>query len=150
MAIEIRRATRDDLPALHRLYDQLESTAANPTMERLTEVFERLARYPDYGVYLAVDDGEPVGTFALCILDTLGDRCAPEGIVEDVVVAPLARGRGIGKQMMAFALESCRAAGCYKMALSSNLARQDAHRFYESLGFERHGYSFLVRIEPDR
>ena len=38
------------------------------------------------------------------------------------------------------------AAGCYKMALSSNLKREAAHRFYDSLGFGRHGYSFL--IEP--
>jgi hypothetical protein len=30
------------------------------------------------------------------------------------------------------------------MALSSNLKRQKAHDFYDSLGFERHGYSFRV------
>ena len=39
----------------------------------------------------------------------------------------------------------CRAAGCYKLTLSSNIARQGAHAFYDSLGFERHGYSFLAR-----
>jgi predicted GNAT family acetyltransferase len=38
-----------------------------------------------------------------------------------------------------------REAGCYKMALSSNVKRAAAHAFYESLGFERHGYSFVIR-----
>jgi len=46
--------------------------------------------------------------------------------------------------MMAHALEECRRAGCYKLALSSKVKRDGAHRFYESLGFERHGYSFAV------
>ena len=46
--------------------------------------------------------------------------------------------------MMRFALDRCRAKGCYKLALSSNAKRERAHAFYESLGFERHGYSFRV------
>ena len=41
-----------------------------------------------------------------------------------------------------------RAKGCYKLVLSSNAKRERAHAFYESLGFERHGYSF--RIESGR
>jgi GNAT superfamily N-acetyltransferase len=47
--------------------------------------------------------------------------------------------------MMEFARSRCREAGCYKMALSSNLERDAAHAFYDTLGFERHGYSFRVR-----
>ena len=50
--------------------------------------------------------------------------------------------RGVGKAMMRFARARCRKAGCYKLALSSNLKRAAAHRFYESLGFEKHGFSF--------
>jgi hypothetical protein len=40
---------------------------------------------------------------------------------------------------MGHACEECRLAGCYKLTLSSGLPREGAHRFYESLGFERHG-----------
>ena len=36
----------------------------------------------------------------------------------------------------------CRSHGCYKMALSSNLRRKDAHQFYEHLGFKQHGVSY--------
>jgi len=42
--------------------------------------------------------------------------------------------------------QACRSAGCYKLALSSNLKRAGAHRFYDSLGFERHGFSFVTRF----
>jgi len=146
MAISIREATRDDLPGLYSLYCDLAFGAPRVTPERLEAVFARLARYPDYRVWLAFDGKRLLGTYALCIIDTLGDRCAPEGIVEDVVVAADARGLGIGRAMMEHAMERCREAGCYKLVLSSNLAREDAHRFYDALGFERHGVSFLVRL----
>ncbi|MFA6957969.1 MAG: GNAT family N-acetyltransferase [Thermoanaerobaculia bacterium] len=146
MAISIREATRDDLSGLYSLYCDLALGAPRVTPERLEAVFARLARYPDYRVWLAFDGDRLLGTYALCIIDTLGDRCAPEGIVEDVVVASDARGLGIGRAMMEHAMERCREAGCYKLVLSSNLTREDAHRFYDALGFERHGVSFVVRL----
>jgi GNAT superfamily N-acetyltransferase len=65
-------------------------------------------------------------------------------IVEDVVVAAEARGQGIGEAMMRFAMQRCAERRCYKLALSSHLRREEAHRFYERLGFTKHGYSFLV------
>jgi GNAT superfamily N-acetyltransferase len=34
------------------------------------------------------------------------------------------------------ALAMARERGCYKLTLTSNKARKDAHRFYERLGFE--------------
>ncbi len=33
--------------------------------------------------------------------------------------------------------------------LSANLIREDAHRFYEAVGFKKHGYSFLVSLSPE-
>jgi GNAT superfamily N-acetyltransferase len=48
--------------------------------------------------------------------------------------------------MVAHAIELCRAKGCYKMALTSNLRRKEAHGFYEHLGFERHGYSYRIEL----
>jgi len=47
--------------------------------------------------------------------------------------------------MMEHARGECRLASCYKMALSSAIGREAAHQFYDALGFERHGYSFLIR-----
>lgn len=56
------------------------------------------------------------------------------------------QGQGIGKQMMEYAMAVCREHDRYKMRLSSNLKREQAHRFYESLGFTRHGYSYLIDL----
>ena len=145
MQILIRDATAADLPALLSLLSQLDvgnDKALPPAAAR--GIFERVRNYPGYRVYVAEAEGRIVGTFALILIDSIAHGGAPHGLVEDVVVAPDLRGRGVGKQMMRFAMERCRDAGCYKMALSSHVSREKTHRFYESLGFEKHGFSFLV------
>lgn len=143
----IRRAGPDDAAALARLYGYLDPTS-RPDPARIAGLLARLERYPDYCVYLAEREGRPVGTYALLVMETLGSRCAPAAVVEDVVVDPEERGRGVGRAMMEDAMRRAVETGCYKLVLSSNERRTDAHAFYEALGFRRHGVSFIV--EPPR
>ena len=144
----VRRATAADIAGVLALYAQpdLDDGKVLP-LDEAVSLFDKFARYPDYTLYVAEQDGEVVGTFALLIMDNLGHLGTPSGIVEDVVVAPARQGHGIGQQMMRFALEHCRQKGCYKLVLSSNAKRERAHAFYESLGFERHGFSFRANLE---
>ena len=65
-------------------------------------------------------------------------------VVESVVVRPDQQGCGIGRKLMEHAHSQGTESGIYKVMLSSNLRRSDAHRFYEHIGFERHGYSFYL------
>lgn len=146
LPIIIKEATEADLSDVLYLYQQaLEDKHVLPIHEAQS-LFARMMSYPKYKVYMAVLDGQAVGTFALLIMDNLGHGGTPSGVVEDVAVLPDCQGKGIGKQMMEYALEKCREAGCYKMALSSNVRRGEAHAFYESLGFRQHGYSFLMEL----
>ena len=143
--LSIRRAGPEDAGALTPLYAVLDP-ASPPEESRVAELLIRLARYPDYAVYLAELDGRLVGTYALLIMDTLGSRCAPAAIVEDVVVEPAEQRKGVGRMMMQDAMRRAAATGCYKLVLSSNERRDAAHAFYESLGFRRHGFSFIVQM----
>jgi GNAT superfamily N-acetyltransferase len=143
--IEIRDAADGDLPAVLRLLAESGIDGGSSfTLDEARVHLARLRSYPGFHLLVAVVDAEIAGTYSLVIVGKLGKRGAPSAIVEDVAVAPARQGRGIGSAMMEHALEACRKAGCYKLALSSNLKREGAHRFYESLGFERHGYSFAV------
>ena len=145
-SLTFREANRQDLPRILDLYARaLDGKAL--TVDDAERLFERIQRYPDYRLHLAETDGRLAGTFALLIMDNLGECGTPSGIIEDVVVEPEYQRRGIGRAMMQHALAICRQKGCYKMMLSSNLRRTGAHAFYESLGFEKHGYSF--RIDPE-
>jgi GNAT superfamily N-acetyltransferase len=145
VGITIREASAADLPAILDLHGQLESDG-KPTLsvDDARKIYDRMQAYPRYTLYVATEDRAIIGTFALLIMDNLAHGGAPSGIVEDVVVSPACQGKGVGKQMMQFAMDRCREAGCYKLALSSHLKRTQAHQFYESLGFEHHGYSYQV------
>ena len=83
-------------------------------------IFERMQRYPDYGLYVTEAKGQVIGTFALLIIDNLGHVGAPSGVVEDVAVDPAWQKQGVGKTMMRYAVKLCHEKGCYKLSLSSN------------------------------
>ena len=146
--LTIREATRADLPCALALYAQPELDNGHVLpLQDAESLFARFAQYPDYKLYVAEQDRQIVGTFALLIMDNLGHLGAPSAIVEDVVVDPALHGNGIGQAMMRFAMARAHEKNCYKLVLSSNAKRERAHAFYEQLGFERHGYSFRVRPE---
>ncbi len=145
--VEIRDAIDDDLSAVLRILAESGIDGGQSfTLEEARQHFVRIRERPGFRLLVAAVEGEIVGTYALLIMDKLGKRGTPAGVVEDVAVLPSRQGQGIGRAMMEHAREACRRAGCYKLALSSNLRREDAHRFYDSLGFERHGFSFVTRF----
>ncbi len=61
-----------------------------------------------------------------------GAKCAE---VESVHVRADLRSRGFGEQLMRAAESWARDRGCYRLQLTSNVARHDAHRFYERMGY---------------
>jgi GNAT superfamily N-acetyltransferase len=144
----VRPASAADVAGVLALYAQPDLDDGNVLpIDQAVALFERFGRYPDYTLFVAEQDHAIVGSFALLVMDNLGHLGAPSGIVEDVVVAPARQSDGIGAAMMRFAMERCREKGCYKLVLSSNAKRVRAHAFYESLGFERHGFSFRIDLE---
>lgn len=143
--VHCREASEADLPHILRLYAQPDLDDGKVlSLPEAKALLDRIARYPDYKIHVALMDGQIVGTFALLVMDNLGHMGAPSGVIEDVAVDPQWQGHGIGKKMMQHALQIAHEKGCYKVALSSNLKRERAHEFYDSLDFERHGYSFRV------
>lgn len=143
--VSIREAEKRDLPGVLALYAQpdLDDGVVLPMIDA-ERIFARFERYPDYTLYVAELDGRIVGTFAMLVMDNLGHMGAPSAIVEDVAVGPMLQSKGVGRAMMAFAMERAKDKNCYKLVLSSNAKRERAHAFYENIGFERHGYSFRV------
>lgn len=145
--VTIRVATRRDLPEILPLYSEPDMDNGQVvSLSKAERIFERTKEYANYRIYVACGDGKTLGSFALLIMDNLAHMGARPGIVEDVVVAPEWQGKGIGRQMMQIAMQKCRETGCYKLVLSSNKKRHKAHRFYQGLGAEQHGYSFVVTM----
>lgn len=150
MSLLIREATDDDLPAVLALYAQPGMDDGQVlTLAEARALLARFRQYPSYRLWVACDPAqgdEVVGTYALLIMDNLAHRGTPSAIVEDVVVSATRQGQGIGRHMMQHAQDQARQGGCYKLVLSSNQKRERAHAFYESLGFQRHGFSFVIGL----
>lgn len=154
MSLLIREATEDDLPAVLALYAQPAMDNGKVlTLDEAKQLLAQFRQYPSYRLWVACEaasdvnsGGEVVGTYALLIMHNLAHQGTPSAIVEDVVVSAERQSQGIGQQMMQHAQEQARLAGCYKLVLSSNQKRERAHAFYESLGFQRHGFSFVIGI----
>jgi GNAT superfamily N-acetyltransferase len=150
-SIRIRRARKSDLPRLQALYDQLHlnnymSFRASPA--NLAAAFDRLARDRNHTILVADIAGKIVGTCHVIVVPHLGHALKPFAIVENVVVDADARSSGIGQHLMAAAGALARRSGCYKLALTSNIARPRAHKFYERLGWTRthFGYSIPTKL----
>ena len=147
MTVHIRQADSKDVPAVLALYAQIDfNNDAVLTEAAAQKIFAEFEHYPSYRLFVAMNADQVVGSYALLVMHNMAHCGMSSAVVEDVVVASAEQGRGIGRQMMSHAKEQAKAAGCYKLALSSNRARHAAHAFYESLGFDQHGLSFV--IEP--
>jgi GNAT superfamily N-acetyltransferase len=53
----------------------------------------------------------------------------------------------VGGELVRHAIERARGLGCYRVQLTSNAARPDAHRFYERFGFSPSHVGFKMYLE---
>ncbi|MEK8047860.1 GNAT family N-acetyltransferase [Ideonella margarita] len=146
--LTFRDAVAADLPVLTALYET--SGIDTPGFNQPSTVaaaWTRLMQQPGVRVRVAEADGQALGTLTLFVLPLLAHNGQAAALVEDVAVHPSAQGSGVGRALMDDAMALASAAGCYKLALSSNQRRTAAHAFYEHLGFERHGVSFVVPLQ---
>lgn len=120
---------------------------AELTLDAAVKIWEEMKLYPYYKTFAAFDEKHNVlGTFTLLICINFGHGGKLFAVVENVAVNEAYRRQGIGKAMMEKAMLLAKENGCYKLMLSSDIKRENAHLFYDSLGFARHGLSFRTEL----
>ena len=75
-------------------------------------------------------------TCMLAIVPNLASGARPFGVVEHVVTLPQFRRQGLARLVLQFALDLAWSKNCYKVILLSGAQRTEAHRLYESVGFQ--------------
>lgn len=147
--IVIWRARRADVPRLAALYHQLHLDSYSETVvppARMLRAFDALAADRRHTILLAEDGAVLIGTVHLIVVAHLGHGLAPMAIVENVVVDEAARSRGVGELLMRRAAAIARRAKCYKLCLTTNIRRLQAHRFYERLGWRRTHFGYSLDL----
>lgn len=140
--VTIREARREDLETLVSLIHEgiVEGSVSDedpgpPLPRGYLDAFEAIEAHPSCRLMAVELDGRVVGTFSLAILPNFAHQGRPVAQIESVHVAAELRSHGIGEQMVRWAIEEARAAGCVRLQLTSNKKRTRAHDFYRRLGF---------------
>ena len=147
----VRPATEDDLPRLVELLQQLSlddrrEDLGPPLPEVYLNVFQQLEADPGQHLLVVEDDGRIVGSVTVIVCPNLSHGGTPWAEVENMIVDDAERGRGHGEALIGEAIEIARRAGCYKLTLTSNNQRTDAHRFYERVGFKQTHRGFRINL----
>lgn len=68
-----------------------------------------------------------------------------DGFIDDLYLKPDLRGRGVGRRLLAFALEQAAALGVNTLHLEVEAENTGAQRLYQSAGFEETGRRLMRR-----
>jgi GNAT superfamily N-acetyltransferase len=151
MVVFVRVAARDDVP---RLIELLRLGALVPTKEDAALLHDYAVALDEINagpgaVLVAELDGVVVGMLQVIVFRHLQERGRLCAELESMHVHPDHRSTGIGSVLLAAAVAHARAAGCYRVQLTSNAARPDAHRFYERNGFDPSHVGFKLRLNAE-
>ena len=149
--VSIRRARRDDVPAIVTMLadDHLgraRERVEDPLPAVYYEAFERVERDPNLALVVAESEGRVVGCLQLAILPGISSQGGVRGLLEDVRVAADCRSRGIGERLVQWAIAEAKARGCNLVELLTHASRVDAQRFYKRLGFSSSHVGMTVRF----
>ncbi len=150
--VRIRPARSNDVAAIVAM---LADDALGRGRERIEDplppsyvlAFEKVERDPNIRLVVAEGEGaEVIGCLQLCILPGLSSQGATRGLIEDVRVAAHCRSRGIGEQLVQWAVAEAQAKGCRLVELLTHNTRVDAQRFYKRLGFAASHVGMTIRF----
>jgi ribosomal protein S18 acetylase RimI-like enzyme len=140
----IRDAELNDAPELAVLMCELGYETRPPEMEARLKL---ILSNPACKTFVAIMNG--------CICGMIGTVTYPSyehndndrsGRILALVTLRAARRRGIGRALIATAEKGFAQRGIKRVALDTRLTREDAHKFYESLGYERNGSRFVKQL----
>ena len=144
--MKIIKATIDDIPELCNLLSFLfvQEAEFRPNQSLQSDGLRQIIDFPERGQILIFrKEASVIGMINLLftISTVLGGRVA---ILEDMVVHPNYRGRGVGSKLLRAAIDFAESAGCRRITLLTDQTNESAQRFYQ-----RHSFT-LSKMIPMR
>ncbi|NOU95950.1 GNAT family N-acetyltransferase [Paenibacillus sp. LMG 31456] len=141
----IRKAVAEDTPMLCKLMFQLseEAISYDDMQDRLRMTEQSLSDT----IYIYEQEGCVLGTLVFRVRENIRE-VSRYGEICIIVVDAAAKRSGIGRALMLFAEQMAIDLGCKGTYLISGFGRkEEAHLFYQELGYEITGYRFVKRLE---
>ena len=134
----IREATEADAGALADLLTQL---GYPTTLEQARARLQRILPDPAWATLLFEERGRVLGFGGIQVCASYEHDTSVARIVAMVVDAAVRR-RGVGAELVAALERRAVTMGAGKIVVTSAMRREDAHAFYEKLGYGRTGLRF--------
>ncbi|CAN7293430.1 GNAT family N-acetyltransferase [Mesorhizobium amorphae] len=149
--IIIRRAEEADLPAIVAMLadDPLgrgREDTSEPLAKAYRDAFAAVDADPNQFLAVMTEGSRIIGTLQITYLAGLSLQGALRGQIEAVRIADDRRGERLGQRLLDWAVEECRRRGCRLVQLTTNKSRQDAHRFYDRLGFKASHIGYKLEL----
>jgi GNAT superfamily N-acetyltransferase len=136
---DVSRASRGDLPDLISLLrdDPLGSGREHDDLAPYDAAFMAIDCDPNHLLVVIRDaEGAIAGTMQLTLLPGLARGGMTRLQIEAVRVSASHRGSGLGAAMFVWAHDHSQRHGAKMAQLTTDKSREDAHRFYERLGYQ--------------
>lgn len=148
-----RKAVIDDLPDIVQLLadDELGATREQfetPLPDTYFEAFKAIEAQTGNQLLLAVEGDSVLACLQLTIIPGLARNGLKRAQIEGVRVAKEQRGNKVGEALFKKAIAIAKTEKCGLVQLTTDKQREDAHRFYERLGFVASHEGMKLMIEP--
>ncbi|WP_417900953.1 GNAT family N-acetyltransferase [Bacillus haimaensis] len=141
MEISFRIAAEHDLDTIVKMLanDPLGSKRERyeqPIPESYKNAFQAITSDPNNELIVACHNNEIIGVQQITFTPYLTHQGGWRATVEGVRTLSTERGKGIGSELIRYAIQRAKERGCHLIQLTTDKQRDDALRFYERLGFE--------------
>ena len=142
MTVAIRAAEMADAEMLASLMCELGYETRRSEMEMRLEGI-----LPDerYRTFVAVSNGRICGMIGTFCYHSYEHNSVGARILA-LVVSQNARGRKIGRALVQAAETDLAERNILRLTVDTHVRRADAHRFYESFGYEKNGFRYLKTL----
>jgi len=147
----IRSARIEDLPELIELLadDELgrqRDPVAHPLPYFYINAFNAIAVDERNDIVVIEHDGRVIAMLQMTFIPGLTHQGGERAQIEGVRVASDYRTQGVGRFLIDQVIERAQERGCRMVQLTTDKRRPNAHRFYDSLGFEPSHEGMKLRL----
>ena len=140
--LTIRAGELNDAATLAQLMCELGYETTTSAMQMR---LQRIATDERLRTFVAVCDGKVCGMISTLTYPSI-EHDDFSGRIVALVINSTMRRRGIGRALIVTAEKDFAQREISRVALNTRLDREDAHKFYESLGYERNGWRFVKQL----
>jgi ribosomal protein S18 acetylase RimI-like enzyme len=144
VSLTIRDAKLSDAPALAALMCELGYETSNVEMHSRSQAILRNA---SYSTIVAEVDNEICGMIGT-LTHASHEHNDPSGKIIALVVSKQKRRSGVGRALIAAAEKDFANRNITRITVTTRFEREEAHQFYEALGYLRTGFRFGKNLPP--